>query len=171
MGLLPAQRPRGRATGEAARSGALFPADPRPAAPARRGMNSARSAKVVRHAKYVTFQMAEVAVPRELFATILDRIQRFGVRPPLVQRELEVDAVRIRAPESFSRTHQGWIGTMEQPGRHESRQERSFRLDRAVRLDTIATSNLIIGKCRCLDRRSARGWGTKESGLPEGGLG
>ncbi len=43
-------------------------------------------AKVVRHAKYVTFQMAEVAVPRELFATLLDRIQRFGVPPPLVQR-------------------------------------------------------------------------------------
>ena len=43
-------------------------------------------AKVVRHAKYVTFQMAEVAVQRELFATILGRIQRFGVTPPLVQR-------------------------------------------------------------------------------------
>ena len=43
-------------------------------------------AKVVRHAKYVTFQLAEVAVPRELFAAIFDRIQRFGVPPPLVQR-------------------------------------------------------------------------------------
>ena len=42
-------------------------------------------AKVVRHSKYVTFQMAEVAVPRELFAAILERIQRFGVPPPLVQ--------------------------------------------------------------------------------------
>lgn len=41
-------------------------------------------AKVVRHAKYVIFQMAEVAVPREMFAAILDRIQRFGVPPPLV---------------------------------------------------------------------------------------
>ncbi len=44
-------------------------------------------AKVVRHAKYVTFQMAEVAVPRESFAAILERIRRFGVPPPLVQRE------------------------------------------------------------------------------------
>ncbi len=43
-------------------------------------------AKVVRHAQYVTFQMAEVAVPRELFAAILERIQRFGVPPPLVPR-------------------------------------------------------------------------------------
>ena len=43
-------------------------------------------AKVVQHAKYVTFQMAEVVVPRELFVAILDRIQRFGVLPPLVQR-------------------------------------------------------------------------------------
>ncbi len=43
-------------------------------------------AKVVRHARYVTFQLAEVAVPRDLFAAILERIQRFGVPPPLVQR-------------------------------------------------------------------------------------
>ena len=40
-------------------------------------------AKVVRHAKYVTFQMAPVVVPRELFAAILERIQWFGVPPPL----------------------------------------------------------------------------------------
>ncbi len=32
------------------------------------------------------FQMAEVAVPRELFVAILERSQRFGVPPPLVQR-------------------------------------------------------------------------------------
>jgi len=38
-------------------------------------------AKVVRHAKYVTFQMAEVAVPRELFAAILERIQRLRAVP------------------------------------------------------------------------------------------
>ncbi len=44
------------------------------------------AAKVVRHVKYVTFQMADVAVPRELFAAILERIQRFGVPPLLVQR-------------------------------------------------------------------------------------
>jgi len=33
-------------------------------------------AKVVHHARYVTFQMAEVAVPRQLFRAILDRIRR-----------------------------------------------------------------------------------------------
>ncbi len=33
-----------------------------------------------------TFQTAEVAVPRELFAAILERIQRFGVPQPLVRR-------------------------------------------------------------------------------------
>jgi hypothetical protein len=42
-------------------------------------------AKVVHHSKYVFFQMAEVAVPRKLFAVILDRIQRLrlvsGVAP------------------------------------------------------------------------------------------
>ena len=31
-------------------------------------------AKVVSHAKYRVFQLAEVAVPRELFATLLERI-------------------------------------------------------------------------------------------------
>ena len=43
-------------------------------------------AKVVRHSKHVAFQLAKVAVPRESFAAILDRIQRFGVPPPLVRR-------------------------------------------------------------------------------------
>jgi hypothetical protein len=42
-------------------------------------------AKVVRHSRYVMFQMAEVSVSRELFAAMLDRIQRFGVPAPLVQ--------------------------------------------------------------------------------------
>jgi len=37
-------------------------------------------AKVVRHAGYVMFQMAEVAIPRDLFARILMRIQ--GLGPP-----------------------------------------------------------------------------------------
>ena len=33
-------------------------------------------AKVVRHSKYVLFQLAEVAVPQQLFARILGRIAR-----------------------------------------------------------------------------------------------
>ena len=37
-------------------------------------------AKVVAHGRYLMFQMAEVAVPRELFGRILDRIAR--LRPP-----------------------------------------------------------------------------------------
>ena len=41
-------------------------------------------ARVVHHARYVMCQLAEVAVSRELFAAILERIQRFG-DPPLVQ--------------------------------------------------------------------------------------
>jgi hypothetical protein len=31
-------------------------------------------AKVVSHGRYVTFQMAEVAIPREIFAEIVQRI-------------------------------------------------------------------------------------------------
>jgi hypothetical protein len=41
-------------------------------------------AKVVRHSKHVFFQMAEVAVPRKLFAAILERIQRLCVVPGMV---------------------------------------------------------------------------------------
>ena len=41
-------------------------------------------AKAVRHSKYVFFQMADVVVPRKLFATILDRIQRLRAVPTLV---------------------------------------------------------------------------------------
>jgi len=33
-------------------------------------------AKVVRHSRYVIFQLAEVAVPRQLFAAILGRIEQ-----------------------------------------------------------------------------------------------
>jgi hypothetical protein len=43
-------------------------------------------AKVTRHAKYVTFQLAEVAVTRNLFAAILTRIARLAIPPPVVGR-------------------------------------------------------------------------------------
>jgi len=39
-------------------------------------------AKMVRHALYITFQLAEVAVPRRLYRTILDRIRRFAAISP-----------------------------------------------------------------------------------------
>ena len=39
-------------------------------------------AKVVLHARYVTFQMAEVAIPRRLFKAILRRISRLGPLSP-----------------------------------------------------------------------------------------
>jgi hypothetical protein len=38
-------------------------------------------AKVVRHSPYVIFQLAEVAVPGELFAAILRRIQQLAPAP------------------------------------------------------------------------------------------
>ena len=37
-------------------------------------------AKVVAHSRYVFFQMAEVAVPKQMFRAILERIRR--LRPP-----------------------------------------------------------------------------------------
>jgi hypothetical protein len=39
-------------------------------------------ARIVRHGRYVVFQLAEVAVPRVLFAEILRQIDRF--RPTLL---------------------------------------------------------------------------------------
>jgi hypothetical protein len=41
-------------------------------------------AKVVAQGRYLVFQMAEVAVPQELFRRLLDRIA--GLRPPAVAR-------------------------------------------------------------------------------------
>ena len=38
-------------------------------------------AKIVRSGRYVVFQMAEVAIPRELFADILRRIDRLRPKP------------------------------------------------------------------------------------------
>ena len=40
-------------------------------------------AKVITHARYVIFQMAEVAVPRRLFDTILRRIRRLRSPVPV----------------------------------------------------------------------------------------
>ena len=39
-------------------------------------------ANTVRHAQYVTFQLAEVAIPRWLYRTILNRIRRFAAISP-----------------------------------------------------------------------------------------
>ena len=43
----------------------------------------AMKAKVVRHARQVIFQMAEVAIPQELFRAILEGIQRLRLLTPL----------------------------------------------------------------------------------------
>ena len=41
-------------------------------------------AKVTKHSKYTTFQLAEVAVTRNLFAAILDRIAQLAIPPPIL---------------------------------------------------------------------------------------
>jgi Transposase DDE domain group 1 len=38
-------------------------------------------ARIVRHGRYIVFQLAEVAVPRALFAAILCRIDRLRPEP------------------------------------------------------------------------------------------
>ncbi len=40
-------------------------------------------AKIVRRARYVTFQMAEVAIPRHLFRGILAKIRRLADMVPV----------------------------------------------------------------------------------------
>ena len=42
-------------------------------------------AKIVRHARYVTFQMAEVAIPRQLFWEILRSIARLRTTRPALK--------------------------------------------------------------------------------------
>ena len=44
-------------------------------------------ARIVRHGRYAIFQLAEVAVPRALFAEILRRIERLRPRPPPLPHE------------------------------------------------------------------------------------
>jgi Transposase DDE domain group 1 len=39
-------------------------------------------ARIVRHGRYVVFQLAEVALPRSMFAAILRRIDHLRARPP-----------------------------------------------------------------------------------------
>jgi hypothetical protein len=41
-------------------------------------------ARIVRHGRYIVFQLAEVAVSRALFTEILRRIKRRRLRPPPV---------------------------------------------------------------------------------------
>ena len=70
----------GLAKPPARRSGAIRPSQPRRLlrrsrlAPREGGIG----AKVIRHSRYVIFQLPKVAVPREMFAAILSRIQRLA---------------------------------------------------------------------------------------------
>jgi hypothetical protein len=46
-------------------------------------------AKVTRHSRYVAFQLAEVAVTRNLFSAILNRIARLAIPPPIIATNAE----------------------------------------------------------------------------------
>ncbi len=54
-------------------------------------------AKVMRHGRYITFQMAEVAIPRPLFAEILRLID--GLRPPPLPAMTAPPPVASRSPD------------------------------------------------------------------------
>jgi hypothetical protein len=72
-------------------------------------------AKVVCHARYVVFQMGEVAVPRELFGAILQRIQRLSPAPTWHQ------AVRQEGPRSALRTQRVCLERQKPASRRASR--------------------------------------------------
>lgn len=59
-------------------------------------------AKVVRHSRYVIFQMAEVAVPRKLFREILDRIRRFESQSRICGGRMTIDRARNQIAEERS---------------------------------------------------------------------
>ena len=48
---------------------------------------------MTRHTRFVLFQLAEVAVTRNLFAVNLDRIARLALLPPLYCRRLSRDVL------------------------------------------------------------------------------
>ena len=53
---------------------------------------------VMRHVRYVTFQLAEVAIPRRLYRVILDRIRRFAAILPRrhgVRRGIEQETLGL----------------------------------------------------------------------------
>src|SRR5512147_320315 len=52
-------------------------------------------AKVVRHGRYVTFQLAEVAVPRALFTEILRLIEQLRPRPVPTCRAAESQTIHF----------------------------------------------------------------------------
>ena len=79
-GVQPGQLP---ASAGPAASGEARVADP--GAPGLREKLIKIGAKVVAHSLYVTFQMAEVAVPKRLFRAILERIRRLRL-PETVPR-------------------------------------------------------------------------------------
>ena len=67
------------------------PSSTSPVSPHRQELAAARlareklvkiGARIVRHGRYVVFQLAEVAVPRSLFADILRRIDDLRPKPP-----------------------------------------------------------------------------------------
>ena len=64
-------------------------------------------AKVVSHGRYVTFQLAEVAVPRRLFAAILSLIARLrpaaraGMSGGVIMRQAAIGEICAGVPKSL----------------------------------------------------------------------
>jgi hypothetical protein len=80
-------------------------------------------AKVVSHWRYVFFQIAEVAIPRNLFAAILVRIQRLravpGMAPSRCPRDVAISHTRHTQPGRYSVSrgeNRAWLGTDQTPG-------------------------------------------------------
>ena len=68
------------------------------------GGDGSLGARIVRHGRYVVFQLAEVAVPRSLFASILGRIDRLSLNSPSLSDHPQGRLVGV-ASRQCSRRH------------------------------------------------------------------
>ena len=58
-------------------------------------------AKIVRHGRSITFQMAEVMVPRYLFQEILDAIAALMEEDPVLLRDRTPEQIRMLVEQGF----------------------------------------------------------------------
>ncbi len=98
---------------------------------------------VTRHSKYVTFQLAEVAVTRNLFAPILNRIARLAMPPPAVCRM----AVFQPCSHRGHRDHSAACGRNQTLNRRQQRERRRTKFLGNIRLRLLCF--LLFQKASC----------------------
>jgi len=109
-------------------------------------------AKVTSHGRYVTFQLAEVTVPRQMFAEILSRIARLRAPPAprmsggVIVRQAARGEVCRRAPKSALCS--ALMPSISSFNRAFARGERQLPLLNAINGAILAAKPLESGECR-----------------------